>query len=117
MVGTNSLLVSTLALGAYCVGPAIGFTPEIQNSRPTHHAPLDAAESASSFLGNLNNPLGSVSSVEDDEINKVASGSDLPPVLQQITDERRNFQMNLGKAMDTLRKDLPYILKDTLGKS
>mmetsp|Transcript_6065 Transcript_6065/g.16973 ORF Transcript_6065/g.16973 Transcript_6065/m.16973 type:complete len:234 (+) Transcript_6065:50-751(+) len=35
----------------------------------------------------------------------------LPPVLQQIADERREFQMNLGKAMDTLRKDMPYILK------
>mmetsp|Transcript_32818 Transcript_32818/g.79779 ORF Transcript_32818/g.79779 Transcript_32818/m.79779 type:complete len:323 (+) Transcript_32818:238-1206(+) len=38
---------------------------------------------------------------------------DLPPVLQQITDERKNFQMNLGKAMDTLRKDYPEILKQT----
>jgi len=38
---------------------------------------------------------------------------DLPPVLQEITDERKNFQMNLGKAMDTLRKDYPEILKQT----
>ena len=35
---------------------------------------------------------------------------DLPPVIQQIADERREFQMNLGKAMDVLRKDMPDIL-------
>jgi hypothetical protein len=40
----------------------------------------------------------------------------LPPVLQQIADERRQFQMNLGKAMDTLRKDMPYILKRSPGE-
>lgn len=39
------------------------------------------------------------------------NSGNLPPVLQQITIERKNFQMNLGKAMDTLRKDMPYILK------
>jgi hypothetical protein len=35
---------------------------------------------------------------------------DLPPVLQQIADERREFQLNLGRAMDTLRSDMPDIL-------
>lgn len=41
--------------------------------------------------------------------------SKLPPVIQSIADERREFQMNLGKAMDTLRKDMPYILKRAPG--
>lgn len=36
---------------------------------------------------------------------------ELPPVIQNIADERREFQMNLGKAMDTLKKDMPEILK------
>jgi hypothetical protein len=44
-------------------------------------------------------------------------GLSLPPVIQQIADERREFQMNLGKAMDTLRKDMPDILKRAPGKS
>ncbi len=39
----------------------------------------------------------------------------LPPVIRSIADERREFQMNLGKAMDTLRKDMPYILKRAPG--
>lgn len=40
---------------------------------------------------------------------------ELPPVLQQIADERQEFQLNLGKAMDTLRKDMPEILKKAPG--
>ncbi|CAB9522881.1 Uncharacterized conserved protein (DUF2358) [Seminavis robusta] len=39
------------------------------------------------------------------------TNGDLPPVIQQIVDERQEFNMNLGKAMDTLRKDMPEILK------
>ena len=42
---------------------------------------------------------------------------DLPTVIQQIADERQEFNMNLGKAMDTLRKDMPDILRSPPGKS
>lgn len=38
---------------------------------------------------------------------------DLPPLLQTLADERREYEMNLGKAMDTLRKDYPYMLYKT----
>lgn len=37
----------------------------------------------------------------------------LPTVLQLIVDERLEFNMNLGKAMDTLRKDIPEILRSS----
>jgi len=40
---------------------------------------------------------------------------DLPPVIQQIADERQEFNVNLGKAMDTLRKDMPEILRSSPG--
>jgi len=40
---------------------------------------------------------------------------ELPPVLQDIVDERAEFQRNLGKAMDTLRKDYPEILRKAPG--
>ena len=43
------------------------------------------------------------------------STSDLPPVLQSLVDERREYELNLGKAMDTLRKDYPYMLQRTPG--
>ena len=44
------------------------------------------------------------------------ANGDLPTVIQQIADERQEFNMNLGKAMDTLRKDMPEILRKTPGK-
>lgn len=40
---------------------------------------------------------------------------DLPTVIQQIADERQDFNVNLGKAMDTLRKDMPEILRSAPG--
>ncbi len=46
---------------------------------------------------------------------KTTTTVDLPPVLQDIVDERAEFQRNLGKAMDTLRKDYPYILEQAPG--
>ena len=48
---------------------------------------------------------------QDDEATK-----NLPPVIQSIADERAEFNMNLGKAMDTLRKDMPDILHRKPGK-
>lgn len=42
-----------------------------------------------------------------------AGTKDLPPLLQDMVDERREFELNLGKAMDTLRKDYPYMLHKT----
>lgn len=42
---------------------------------------------------------------------------DLPPVIQQIADERAEFQINLGRAMDTLRRDMPKILSRAPGKN
>mmetsp|Transcript_34723 Transcript_34723/g.81869 ORF Transcript_34723/g.81869 Transcript_34723/m.81869 type:complete len:256 (+) Transcript_34723:130-897(+) len=114
MVRTNTILVSALTLATCCVTPTLGFTLETPTSRLSHvRLDLDVLESSCSEIIRNNRPLASIDVVDDDNVNSVASGSDLPPVLQQITDERRNFQMNLGKAMDTLRKDMPYILKKT----
>lgn len=122
MVRTNNILVSTLALGACYVSPVVGFASESPKIRPSTvrlDLTLDGAESSSSSedIIRKNGPLAAIRIVKDDEVNSVSAASDLPPVLQQITDERRNFQMNLGKAMDTLRKDLPYLLKETPGTS
>ena len=119
MVRTNNLLVSTLAFSTCCVAPTIGFVSETPSNRPSHMR-LDLAlgdvESASSSVVRIPSEPLLITVVDDDEVNTVASGTNLPPVLQEIADERRNFQVNLGKAMDTLRKDMPYILKETPGK-
>lgn len=42
-----------------------------------------------------------------------SSSSCLPPVLQDMVDERREFELNLGRALDTLRKDYPTMLHKT----
>ena len=117
MVRTNNILLSTLALSACCVAPTKGFMPETATSRTSHvrlDLSLEPVQSTSSVVRKPSEPL-LITVVDDDQMNDIGS-SNLPPVLQQITDERRNFQVNLGKAMDTLRKDLPYILKETPGK-
>lgn len=61
----------------------------------------------------------SASTLEDTATENVVGDTatrDLPLVLQQIADERHEFQMNLGKAMDTLRKDYPFILTKAPGR-
>jgi hypothetical protein len=58
-----------------------------------------------------------VMNVEDSSTVVEETLLDLPPLIQQIADERREFQVNLGKAMDTIRKDMPEILKSAPGKT
>lgn len=50
--------------------------------------------------------------LEEPPVKDVVARDDLPPVLQQIVDERREYELNLGKAMDTLKKDYPVIIKN-----
>lgn len=45
-----------------------------------------------------------------------SESTDLPPVLQGIVNERAEFQINLGRAMDTLRQDYQTILHRPPGK-
>merc|ERR1712232_791698 len=49
--------------------------------------------------------------VYQEDVTKTTTASDLPPVLKEMVDERREYHLNLGKAMDTLRKDYPEILR------
>jgi hypothetical protein len=41
--------------------------------------------------------------------------SDLPPVIQEIVDERNEFRLHLGRAMDVLKRDYPDLLRQTPG--
>jgi hypothetical protein len=49
--------------------------------------------------------------VESSGTARTQDKGDLPTVLQSIADERSEYNLNLGKAMDTLRKDMPEILR------
>ena len=74
------------------------------NSDNNNEAMEDASTTTSATLL----PGGSSSTVSSSSSNN--SENNLPPVIQDIVDERRIFQLNLGKAMDTLQKDLPDII-------
>jgi len=41
------------------------------------------------------------------------STGELPPLLSKMVDERREYELNLGKAMDVLRKDYPTMIHKT----
>lgn len=56
------------------------------------------------------------SSVMEGRTSQSQETRDLPPLLQNMADERREFEINLGRAMDTLRKDYPDMLHQTPGK-
>jgi len=64
---------------------------------------------------NLGNVMAS--SILEDRTSSVENTStatrDLPPLLQDMVDERREFEINLGRAMDTLRRDYPNMLHQT----
>ena len=42
--------------------------------------------------------------------------NNLSPFLQEMVDEQRELQMNVGKAMDVLKSDYPYFLKRSPGE-
>lgn len=59
--------------------------------------------------------LGPSPSFVDVENGGCVASSNLSPVLQSLVDERREYQLNLGRAMDTLRTDMQDILSKTPG--
>jgi hypothetical protein len=113
MVATR--FVPALVASAYCF-QASGFNPGyggVVHTRLDLHNLLDrpfatlveGAAVAEKPVETLSSPREVVKEIRE-----------LPPVLQQIADERREFQVNLGKAMDTLRRDMPEILKQAPSK-
>lgn len=80
-------------------------------------------------LSNFNSPLLPLidetntillqqSTVEEETLERTSTANtkndnnnNLSPFLQEMVDEQRELQMNVGKALDTLRKDYPDFLK------
>lgn len=53
----------------------------------------------------------SMSQATTEEMSKTTDApSTLPPLFQEVGNQRREFEMNLGKAMDVLRNDYPDML-------
>lgn len=50
--------------------------------------------------------------LDDEEIIRSSlNGNNLSPFLQEMVDEQRELQMNVGKAMDVLKRDYPDFLR------
>lgn len=74
---------------------------------PNSHAFQASVITQNSGLNKLHSSAGLV----DPPTQHIGETTELPPILKQIADERREFELKLGKAMDTLRKDYPVMLK------
>lgn len=88
------------------------------SARGNHVVSSDGAPSESSIANGHIGPLHSslldemeaTSTDTDLGTSSTAGTTELPSVLQDIVDERREFEINLGRAMDTLRRDYPKLL-------
>ncbi|KAL9186687.1 hypothetical protein ACHAXT_005925 [Thalassiosira profunda] len=52
-----------------------------------------------------------LASTVEEALERTGTDATLSPFLQGMVDEQRELQMNVGKAMDVLRKDYPMFLK------
>ena len=93
-------ILSTLALGAVCAFQQATVVPRAQR--------LDVVLARPSSV--IEDETVTVTTVEES-----STSCDLPPVLRNIVDERAEFQMNLGRAMDILRKDYPSMMFQQAG--
>ena len=111
-------LLATLITATCCLSGGHAFSANSIADRPAaplHRLDLDIIDDSLDFEV-VHYPAEDVGSLEREQPSTDADiaenkPSPLPPVIQQIADERREFQLNLGKAMDTLKKDMPEILR------
>jgi len=99
----SGLRSSTTLLAVICLflpRGARSFAPSVRSNNRVLQRTIIPARAAPSVDG--------IPKAED--LDKVELSAPLPPILQQMADERREFEMNLGKAMDVLKKDYPKML-------
>jgi len=95
------------------VVPVVGFQPNVPVAFVT---PLEATAMAHSPAVVAAAESSSECTPLSPQLQQSAASKNLPPVIQQIADNRAEFQLNLGRAMDTLRRDMPEILTKTPGR-
>lgn len=94
--------------GLLCLAVVQSFQPNIQVPplhRKTVYMPVETVVESPTI-----HPASSSTASDEQNGAVCASQTSLPPVIQQIADNRAEFQINLGRAMDTLRRDMPEIL-------
>jgi len=109
-VASSTLPVNTLALSTTKIKHSL-------NPLSNFNSPLLP------LIDETNTILLQQSTVEEETLEQRTStantnknDNNLSPFLQEMVDEQRELQMNVGKALDTLRKDYPDFLKRAPGK-
>mmetsp|Transcript_2285 Transcript_2285/g.3144 ORF Transcript_2285/g.3144 Transcript_2285/m.3144 type:complete len:275 (+) Transcript_2285:112-936(+) len=103
---STSLLVSKRAFAASSSLSASSSSTVIQQNDESSSATATATATKEAK---------SLTTTKDDVDSETSLSSTipLPPVIQGIADERREYQMNVGRAMDVLRHDMRDILNET----
>eukprot|EP01082_Thalassiosira_pseudonana_P009422 g8338.t1 g8338 contig29:287246-288154(+) len=105
-----TLLAATVAISTCSSSVALVSTSSSNNVR------IPLSPSSSSPLSPIlsdDDSMSSLSSLPSSSLGESPTLTDtnLSPFLQEMVDEQRELQMNVGRAMDVLRKDYPYFLK------
>ena len=116
----NNAAVSAFSLGSSTAIPQIRHGVKLsmaltQSAKPQSNI-IDLTKSSAPIFTDLG-MLPTISEVDHHVVT--ASSSEPPPTVSPpaggIGDERREFEIKLGKAVDTLRKDYPAMLKKNPG--
>eukprot|EP00585_Thalassiosira_rotula_P007936 CAMPEP_0196133354 /NCGR_PEP_ID=MMETSP0910-20130528/2609_1 /TAXON_ID=49265 /ORGANISM="Thalassiosira rotula, Strain GSO102" /LENGTH=260 /DNA_ID=CAMNT_0041393069 /DNA_START=131 /DNA_END=910 /DNA_ORIENTATION=- len=91
-------------------------TLALSTSRIRTRSSSSSSSSSSDYLASLSSPNSRrpLESTVEEALEKPSltnNDNNLSPFLQGMVNEQRELQMNVGKAMDVLRKDYPYFLK------
>ena len=110
---TGQLLAALLVLvPSYSVS---GFSVDTVRRRNNNDLVVKNTQEATVVRPKRKQSSSSSSSPSSSRVVVSAEQGNLPPVLQDIANDRMEFQRKLGKAMDTLRRDMQDILTKTPG--
>lgn len=105
MKSTTSILIAAAAAAAVAAPTAaLQSLTRIRNSQHLH----------TQTMPNIYSSALKDKPAEKDKLEPL--DNNLSPFLQEMVDEQREFQMNVGKAMDVLKGDYPYFLKRSPGE-
>lgn len=104
MKSTTSILIAVAAAAVAAPTAALQSLTRIRNSQHLH----------TQTMPNIYSSALKDKPAEKDKLEPL--DNNLSPFLQEMVDEQREFQMNVGKAMDVLKGDYPYFLKRSPGE-
>jgi hypothetical protein len=98
------------------LGAVVSASEKYSDSVPVYHQTESSSSSSSTTEEKPSVTEKNDAKDADTTTTANTTTSTLPPMIQQMADEQRQYQMNVGKAMDVLRKDMQNILIRQPGK-